>query len=53
MSQYEIGNLSIFREEVMLEIFEMFFQWMMANQYTNYRISLNWGFKKAETRAEF
>jgi hypothetical protein len=49
-SYYKVGELSIFKEENMLEIYQDFFQWLMLKKYTNYRIRVNCGFKKVETR---
>lgn len=51
IESYELGELSILREENMLELFQWFFQWLMVKKYTNYRIGLNCGFKKVETTA--
>lgn len=41
MRRYEINPLRIFEEEVMLQLFSAFFQWLIAKKYTNYRITLN------------
>jgi hypothetical protein len=41
MRRYEISPMKIFEEEVMLQLFSSFFQWLIARKYTNYRITLN------------
>lgn len=40
-SRFEIDHLSIFESDVMLQLFQAFFQWLNAKKYTNYRITLN------------
>jgi hypothetical protein len=42
--RYEISHLAIFEEEVVLQLFSAFFQWLIARKYTNYRITLNTDF---------
>jgi hypothetical protein len=37
---YSLTNLAVLAPNILLPVLNYFFAWMMANQYTNYRISL-------------
>ena len=45
--KYDIPHLPIFDEEIVLQLFSSFFQWLIAKKYTNYRITLNLDFSVA------
>lgn len=40
-TDYSLSNLAVLAQETVLPVFENFFGWLMAKQYTNYRIRLS------------
>lgn len=52
IAHYRIQQLPVLREPNLLEIFGLFFQWLMCSGHTMYKISLNQHFKRVETKAE-
>ncbi len=41
----------IFKFDIMLDIMDSFFQWLMLNEYITYKVMLNEHFIKMETKA--
>ena len=46
--RFHLKGLAIFEETVILDIFEWMFMWLLSNNYTTYKITLNQHFRKEE-----